>query len=87
MSIKKINNYLKKFSLLTPPNNIIKNKVVEIIKEKIGVDVPKNKIEVKNKKIYINTSTIIKNEIFIQKNSILKELQINIKNKKIEDII
>lgn len=70
-----IKNYLEKFK------EILSNKeeeyltVSKIIEKRIGVLINIKNIKIKNKNITIKTSPLIKNEIFIKKKHILKDLE------------
>jgi len=81
-----IENFLKRFELLTPPNDAIRGAVREIIEKEIGVSIEKKNISVKNNIIYIKTKPLYKNEIFIKKQYILKELEKKFHQKTPRDI-
>lgn len=81
-----IGDYLKKFVGLVPPDDFIKEKVIEIIKNKINIELNKKEIELSNRVVYIKTKSIIKNEIFIQKQNILNDINNDLENKLINDI-
>lgn len=70
-----VNDFLNKFKNLTPPDNEVREKSIEIIKNEIGVDIDKKNISIKNNSIFIKTKPIIKNEIFINKEKILQKLK------------
>ena len=86
--MKGIRAFLSKFRLLTPPDQFIKKECISVIKDMFGVEIEKENLSVKNNTIYINTSSTVKSELFIKKESLLVELSKRISkyNKKITDI-
>ena len=86
--MKGIRAFLSKFRLLTPPDQFIKKECISVIKDMWGVEIEKENLSVKNNTIYINTSSTVKSELFIKKESLLVELSKRISkyNKKITDI-
>jgi len=60
--------------------------IAEIIKKHIGVDLKIEEIVISSGILRIKSSLIIKNEIFIKKTQILKEINQKINNLKIIDI-
>ena len=80
--------FLSKFKYLTFSNQLIKKECTLVIKEILNIEIKKENISVKNNIIYINTSSVIKSEVFIKKESLLKELSVRISqyNKNIIDI-
>jgi len=73
-----IGEYLKKFTKITPPDDFLKEIILEGVKTEIGIDIDKKNITVSGGIVYIKTSPIIKNEIFMKKEkiiSIIKEKQ------------
>lgn len=86
--MKGIRAFLSKFRLLTPPDQFIKKECISVIKEMVGIEIGKENLSVKNNTIYINTSSTVKSELFIKKESLLVELSKRISkyNKKITDI-
>ncbi|MCR4330518.1 MAG: hypothetical protein NUV49_01395 [Patescibacteria group bacterium] len=81
-----IENFLKRFTLLTPPDDAIRRGVQEVLEKEIGVFVEKKNISIHNNIIYIKTKPLFKNEIFIKKQSILKELEKKFHQKTPRDI-
>jgi len=72
--MKKISQYLKKFQKLTPPDIFIKKSLQKLIQEELGITIDLKNIEYKNNTIFIRTNPLIKNEIFLKKNLILRKL-------------
>lgn len=67
-----ISKYLEKFKKSIESGEVLNESIVEIIKKHTGISLTTNDFEIKNNIIYINSSPIIKNKIFIFK-SVLKE--------------
>jgi len=76
-----IGDFLIKFKNLTPPDQIVKNIFLNIIYKKLDIKIPKKNISLKNNTLYLKINPIIKNEIFLHKESILKELKKELKEK------
>lgn len=70
-----ISDLLKKFKNITAPDIIIRNYIVDIVKEIINIKLDKKNIFVKNGIVYIKTKPIYKNEIFINKKKIINLLK------------
>ena len=83
-----IATYLSRFKNITPPNAFIKDKCSAIIKEKLGVELSSDEVDVQKGIVYIKASQIIKAEILLNKNEILKRLNLELEryNKVVQDI-
>jgi hypothetical protein len=81
-----INKYLEKFSKNISGVEIQKNQILEIINKYIKLEVLPQDIEIKNYIVYIKSSPSLKNQIFIYKNKILKDIVSSLPNLKIGDI-
>lgn len=80
-----ISRYLHKFKNLTPKQDEVRESIINILKEDYNIEIDKENISYRNKKVFISTHPLIKNEIFINK----KKLLDRIKEKnvyKVEDI-
>ena len=69
-----ISIYLEKFKNIESKSSSLKSIVVDSIKNVLKVDIDKKNIEIKNGIIYLKVHPVIKNEIFINKNKIIKEI-------------
>ena len=78
--MKGIRLFLNKFKNLTPPDQFIKKECILVIKELFGIKIKKENLTIKKNISYINTSSTIKSELFIKKQSLLKELSKRISN-------
>ena len=86
--MKGIGSFLSKFRHLTPPNQFIKKECISVIKDMFNIEIKEENMSVRNNIIYINTSSTVKSELFIRKESLLRELSRRIAgyNKNIIDI-
>ncbi len=69
-----IENLLKKFKNITPPDDHIKNTTSLVVFDKIKINISKEKIKVINNAIYIDISPSVKSVIFRNKTEILGEI-------------
>jgi len=70
-----IGDFLVKFKQLTPPDKEIKEVFCETVFNIIKIKINKNNIDVKNKTIFINENSFVKNEIFLHQNKILEYMK------------
>lgn len=69
--------YLDKFKKIDLKSSSLKKTIHASISKVLGIDVDIKAINVKNNLIYLKVNPVIKNEIFIKKKNIIKELQLN----------
>lgn len=80
-------NYLQKFLDIKPPKEFVKNEIIKAIKDVTGVELKEFDIEYKQRIIYIKiNNNFFKNEIFINKSKIIKNLTEKLKQKNSIDI-
>lgn len=72
--MKKLSQYLKKFQNLTPPDIFLKKSFRKLIQKEINIKIDIKNIEYKNSTIFIRVNPLIKNEIFLKKDLLLKKL-------------
>lgn len=75
MSLDHLSDFFKRFKHLTPPDISIRKYVAELVNELTGVAISVEKITVSNGVVYINTSSIVKGEIYLHKETLLKRLK------------
>lgn len=75
MDYSHIKNYFEKFKIILSTKEEEYSTVSKIIEKRIGVCIDSKNIIIKNKNILVKTSPLIKNEILIKKNYILKDLK------------
>jgi hypothetical protein len=74
-----ISDYLSKFKNITPPDKFVKDELVAVVKDVIGVEIKKDNIDVRNGTIFLSVDPIIKNEIFLKKAEVLESLREKLK--------
>lgn len=72
--MKLVGDFLSRFKNLTPPNDSIKNALVESLAEILGVSVSKNAIRLAQNTAFVSTSSVIKNTIQINRGRVLERL-------------
>ena len=72
-----ISTFLEKFSKNIQSNENQKQQIIEIIKNQTNITLKEVDIEIKNNIIYTNSSTAIKNKIFIFKNKIIENINLS----------
>ena len=79
-----ISIYLDKFKNIESKSSVLKNIIIDSVKNVLKADIDKKNIEIRNGIIYLKVNPVLKNEIFINKNSIIREL--NLKNLAIKGV-
>lgn len=74
-TMKNLSSFLEKFKSFLLSDKNQKNAISNVIFNIVGVILDHKNIDIKNNKIYIKTSPIIKNQIFMSKTKILSELK------------
>jgi hypothetical protein len=67
-----IGKYLEKFKTLSFSRNYFKNIVVEAVKEFCKIEIDTKNINIKEGVVRVNERPIVKNEIFLKKEKILR---------------
>ena len=89
MAWNKISGYLEKFFTITPPKKFYQSEVVKALNEILKINLSENDAEYRFGVIYIKNPAIsgaLKNEIFLNKEKIIRLLSQKIKNSGIKDI-
>lgn len=82
-----ISKYLEKFFTITPPKKFYQSEAIKALNEILNIDLLENDAEYRFGIIYIKNSNLaLKNEIFLNKEKIIKLLSQKIKNSKVKDI-
>jgi hypothetical protein len=74
-----IGDYLSKFKNITPPDKFVKDELVLVVKEIVGVEIEKGDIDVRNGTIFLSVDPIVKNEIFLRKAEVMENLKEKLK--------
>lgn len=80
-----ISSFLEKFKNIKDPNED-KSHISKILLEVAGVTIVENNIQIKNKTIHIQASSLYKSRIFIKKEEILKVINENHPELEIKEI-
>ncbi|MFC1730960.1 hypothetical protein ACFL6I_11565 [candidate division KSB1 bacterium] len=83
--MKNITSFLKKFSNIKLTSRVIRKVVLDILKNK-NIPITEDEIIYSNNVVYIKSNQIVKNEVFLSKDSILKEIEKQLKKKTVTDI-
>jgi hypothetical protein len=70
-----ISDYLAKFKNITPPDKFVKDELVSVVKDVVGVEIEKGDIDVRNGTIFLSVDPLIKNEIFLRKGEVMESLK------------
>ncbi|GEM_PF-5055498 len=81
-----INSLLTRYAHLALPDHDARVAVTKVLKERLGVELPLQKVSVERGVVFLNTSSIIKSEVSLQKIEILAELHCILGDKKLKDI-
>ncbi|MFA6797407.1 MAG: hypothetical protein WCR40_01740 [Candidatus Paceibacterota bacterium] len=81
-----IAKYLEKFKVISCSRDFIRNSLAEVIKNICYIEIDPKKIDVKNYVARINEKPIVKSEIFLKKEKILKSLSEEVGGK-VKDIV
>lgn len=73
-----ISIYLDKFKNIESKNSVLKNIITDSVGKILKININKKDVEVKNGVIYLKVNPVVRNEMFINKVDIIKEL--NAKN-------
>lgn len=69
-----ISHFFEKFKKLKQNNESTRLVIINTIKDIVGIDIKSGDIELKNDKIYIKTTPIVKSELFMRKDLIEEKL-------------
>jgi len=86
MALLSINLFLEKFFKQKNASIFLMDSVIAIITEATNITLPKNTLVFKNSILYIKAAPALKNELFMKKDYILKQLQKEVGQSRIEDI-
>jgi len=64
--------YLRKYKNIKPPDDVVREAVINAVKEEVGVKIEKRHVKVIRENVVIDTASHLKNTIFIKKKLILK---------------
>ena len=73
--MQQIEIYLQKFKDFGLKEELFKEKIINVVKEEVGIDLKKEEIDVKDGNIRINISGPAKTEVFIKRKIIQEKLE------------
>jgi hypothetical protein len=71
----KISSFFKKFENISPPQRFIKEILMKVVLDTAGVALKDNNISVNRNTVFVTADPIIKSEIFLKKEEILKKVR------------
>ena len=83
--MKTITSFLKRFSNIKLTSRVVRKVVLDILKDK-NIPITEDEIIYSNGIVYIKSNQIVKNEVFISKEGILKEIENKLNKKTVVDI-
>ncbi len=86
MDYNHITNFLEKFKKLLFQKEEVNNIIKEIITKHVPFEIDPSMIKIKGPTIYIQSSPLLKNEIFIHKQGILEDINNLITEARFTDI-
>ena len=87
MAWNNIAKYLEKFFIISPPGKFYQKEIIKALNEILNINLSENDIEYRFGVIYIkNNNTSLKNEIFLNKEKILRQINQKLKFNKIKDL-
>jgi len=75
MSFNSIDSFFDRFKKITPPNEVVRKAVSEVLFEVVGVNIDISNIKVEGENVRIKNSPFIKSDIFLHKEQIIKTLE------------
>ncbi|PIP87440.1 hypothetical protein COW81_00195 [Candidatus Campbellbacteria bacterium CG22_combo_CG10-13_8_21_14_all_36_13] len=74
-SVKKITDLLKRYLSFTPKDSVVKDSFICVLRDFYNIDIDTSNIKYNNNIIFLETSSVIKNVVFLNKESILNEMK------------
>lgn len=69
-----LSSFLQRFKKILSLRAIESGVIVDVMKKTLGVDINPSDVKIKNGVLYVNTSPIIKNMIFLKKKLLLQNI-------------
>lgn len=79
-------NYLQKYQNHLIKSSLVKDEIIKIIKELIGIELEKEDFNISNNNLYLKTTTKVKLSILLQKNQVLEMINKELGEKTILNI-
>ena len=82
-----VSKYLEKFFVISPPGKFYQKEIIKALNEILNINLSEDDAEFRFGTIYIkNNNQSLKNEIFLNKEKILRQINQKLKNHKIKDL-
>jgi len=82
-----VSKYLEKFFVISPPGKFYQKEVIKTLNEILNINLSEDDAEYRFGIMYIkNNNQSLKNEIFLNKEKILRQINQKLKNHKIKDL-
>jgi hypothetical protein len=85
--MKKISDIFKRYKSIAPPDNLIKDVIIEVIEYTLSFTLTRKDISINKNTAYINTRSVIKREISFKKKEILQKINSKLEGRKIYTIM
>lgn len=72
MAANKIDSYLERLRNITPPDEAVRSSAQKIIAEVAGLKLSKESISLRRGVLYIQAGPVVKSEIFLKKQKIIR---------------
>ena len=82
----KLNNFLKKFQNIIPPEKTKKRVVQEVIQSVTKINIKEDELSVGGSIVFLNTSSVQKNQILLYREQIVSKIQNTYPKLEIRDI-
>ena len=80
--MKAVNVFLARFKDLAPVDAVLKLAVIASVERKLRIKLNQSHITVERSAVYLKTSPIIKNQIFLYREEIIEEIANSLQEKK-----
>ena len=82
-----VSKYLEKFFIISPPGKFYQKEIIKTLNEILNINLSEDDAEYRFGIIYIKKNNqSLKNEIFLNKEKILRQINQKLKNHKIKDL-
>lgn len=72
--MERVNLFLTRFAQLLPPHARVRDVVRQVILEKLELELEPDQVEVRERRVYLRITPLIKNLVFIHREQIVSEI-------------
>ncbi len=69
-----LKDFLQKFSLLSPPDRLVREASIAVVGEAIGITLSQKDIEIRGGVLFLNIHPVAKSELLLKKSLVLDEI-------------